>query len=66
VLLPIGEISPERVSTEVDRVSGHSFRVRAAGLARKLRACGGLERAVRVIEAVTTPALGGDSVLAGI
>jgi len=66
VLLPIGEISPERVSTEVDRVSGHSFRVRAAGLARKLRACGGLERAVRVIEAVATPALGGDSVLAGI
>lgn len=53
VLLPIEEISAERVTAEVERVSGPSFRANAGRLAKKLRACGGLERAVRVIEGAT-------------
>lgn len=53
VLLPAAEISAARVAAEVERASGESFRANAARLATKLRACGGLERALRVIEGVT-------------
>jgi MGT family glycosyltransferase len=54
VLMPIGEISAERATAEVERANGESFRASAARLARKLRACGGLDRALRVIERVAT------------
>jgi MGT family glycosyltransferase len=54
VLMPLGEISAARVLEEVERVSAPSFRANAARLATSLRACGGLERALRVIESVTT------------
>jgi hypothetical protein len=50
VLVPPGQISAARLAAEVERVSGPSFRVNAARLATKLRACGGLERALSVIE----------------
>jgi MGT family glycosyltransferase len=50
VLLPTGEISASRVAAQVERVGGDSFRANAARLSTKLRACGGLERALRVIE----------------
>jgi MGT family glycosyltransferase len=54
VLMPLGEVSAERVVAEVERASGPSFRANAARLATSLRACGGLERALRVIEMLTT------------
>jgi UDP:flavonoid glycosyltransferase YjiC (YdhE family) len=50
VLLPPAEISAARVAAEVERVNGPSFRASAARLATELRSCGGLERALRVIE----------------
>jgi MGT family glycosyltransferase len=50
VLLSLGEISAPRVFAEVERVSGPSYRANAARLATSLRACGGLERALQVIE----------------
>jgi MGT family glycosyltransferase len=53
VLMPPAEISTARVTAEVERASGQSFRANAARLGAKLRACGGLERALRVIESVT-------------
>lgn len=56
VLMPTGEVSAARVAAEVERVSGEAFRANAARLSTKLRACGGLERALRVIESVTTSA----------
>jgi MGT family glycosyltransferase len=49
VMMPIGEIKKERVAAEIERVSGESFRANAARLGASLRACGGLERALRVI-----------------
>jgi UDP:flavonoid glycosyltransferase YjiC (YdhE family) len=52
VLMPRDEISAARVFEEVERVSSPSFRANAARLATSLRACGGLERALRVIESV--------------
>ena len=56
VLMPTGAISAARVTAEVERVSGEAFRANAARLSAKLRACGGLERALRVIESGTTSA----------
>lgn len=56
VLMPPGEISAPRVAAEVERVSGESFRANAARLSRSLRTGGGLERALRVIEGITTVA----------
>jgi MGT family glycosyltransferase len=53
VLVPLGEVSAERILAEVERVSGPSFRANAARLATGLRACGGLERALQVIENLT-------------
>jgi hypothetical protein len=50
--MPLGEVSAERVFEEVLRASGPSFRANAARLATSLRACGGLERALQVIENV--------------
>jgi MGT family glycosyltransferase len=50
VLLPLAEISAARVATEVERASGASFRATAARLSTRLRACGGLDRALRAIE----------------
>jgi predicted N-acetyltransferase YhbS len=52
--MPPAEISTARVAAELERVNRPSFRANAARLAAKLRACGGLERALRVIESVTT------------
>lgn len=54
VHLPLGEISAERVFAEALRVSGAPYRANAARLAKSLRAGGGLERALRVIESLAT------------
>jgi MGT family glycosyltransferase len=56
VLLPPGELSAARVAVEVERVNGVPFRANAARLAASLRAKGGLERALQVIEGVVTRA----------
>jgi MGT family glycosyltransferase len=54
VILPLGEIRATRIATEVQSVNEDgSFRANAARLAKKLRACGGLERALKVVEGVT-------------
>jgi hypothetical protein len=53
--MPIGEITAERVAAEVERVSAESYRANAARLGKSLRECGGLERALRVIEGVAVP-----------
>ena len=53
-LVPLAEISAARVTAEVERVNGESFRANAARLAASLRAGGGLERALRIIEGATT------------
>jgi MGT family glycosyltransferase len=51
VVLPLGEISAARVAAEVQRVlDDESFRANAARLAARLRASGGLPRALQVIE----------------
>ena len=60
VLMPPGEISADRVAAEVERVNGESFRANAARLATSLRACGGLERALRIIEGAATADAGTD------
>lgn len=54
VLMLPGEISAARAVAEVERVNGASFRANASRLATSLRAGGGLERALRVIEDATT------------
>jgi UDP:flavonoid glycosyltransferase YjiC (YdhE family) len=53
VLMPPSEISAARVAAEVERVSGESFRANAARLSTKLRACGGLERALSLMTRIT-------------
>ncbi len=50
VLLPRSEISAERVFAAVERASEVSLRANAGRLAARLRAAGGLERALQVIE----------------
>lgn len=60
VLLPLNEISKERVGAEVERVSGASFCASAARLGEELRAAGGLERALGVIEARRNASGSGD------
>jgi MGT family glycosyltransferase len=50
VLLPLAELTAARVASEVERAGSESMRANAARLATKLRACGGLDRALRVIE----------------
>ncbi|HEX2733177.1 MAG TPA: nucleotide disphospho-sugar-binding domain-containing protein [Polyangiaceae bacterium] len=50
VVLPLDQISAARVSAEVERVFGESYRSNAARLAQALGACGGLERALGVVE----------------
>lgn len=52
VLMPANEISAARVAREVERLRGETHRANAARLGASLRACGGLERAVGVIERV--------------
>ena len=54
VLLPPGELSATRVAEAVERASSESIRANAARLATKLRGCGGLDRALRVIEGAAT------------
>jgi len=50
VILPLEELSAARVREEVARANGASFHENAARLSRSLRAGGGLERALQVIE----------------
>jgi MGT family glycosyltransferase len=55
VLLPLGEISADRVVAAVERANETPVRENAARLARSLRAGGGLERALDVIDARSRP-----------
>lgn len=61
VVVPPSELTAARISAEVGRAGGESFRQNAARLAASLRACGGLERALRVLESAAIGHRGGAS-----
>jgi MGT family glycosyltransferase len=56
VLMPPNEISATRVALEVERVRGASHRGNAARIATSLRACGGRDHALGVIERIIAAA----------